>query len=145
MPALYPAMLPADMVALAVAYLTPQPALTVPVGSKLPPTRTDATLPDGFLRVEFGGGSRANLLEWDLDLILFGYHPDEVEASNISRTATALMDAATGLTIDTWYVVWARATSLTHESKDPNVATPRYRSMVTWRVQGQPIGSPITP
>lgn len=142
---LYPAMLPADMVTLAVTYLTQKPALGVPVGSKLPPTRTDATLPDGFLRVEFGGGSRANLLEWDLDLILYGYDPDEVEASRISRTATALMDAATGVTVDTWYVVWARATSLPHESKDPNVVTPRYRSMVTWRVQGQPIGSPITP
>lgn len=117
------------------------PLVPVRVATKVPKPAPNKTLPDPFVRVEFGGGRQVNLLEYDLDTILYGYAEDEAEASLLCRTGFAHMCAATGSHVNGWYVGWARSASLPHASKstDPKVSLPRYRAMVTWRVQGQPI------
>jgi hypothetical protein len=41
---------------------------------------------------------------------------------------------------DQYGVTYSRATALSHRQQDPYVDLIRYRSMVTWRIQGIPIG-----
>lgn len=127
---------PADGEHLGVAFLLPQ-MRGLNVATQLPPTPDNRTRPDPFLRIEFGGGSQVNKLEFDLDLILLSYHPDEKVASSNCGRGFGLMAAASGVTVDGWYIGWARGTSLPHRSTDPKVSLPRYRAMVTWRMPGQ--------
>ncbi len=133
----WPPMLPADVVALAETYLGEK--MTVAMGDSLPRTPDDATKPGAYLRIEFGGGTKANEIEYDLDTILHSYAPSKDEASLNSRTATAYMDAARGETIDGWFVGLTRVVSLPTHVDDPRFGTvlPRFRSMVTWRVTAQ--------
>ena len=133
-----PAVIPADIEWLAIYFLTPYMGST-PIGTKLPnPPFNADTIPNGFLRVEFGGGSKANVTEWNLTTILHGYSPNEIEASQICRTATAWMAAARGQSISGWSVTGVPNCVAPHRLSDPNViGLVRYRSMVTWRVPGQ--------
>lgn len=139
---IYQPLLPADIEALAVSFLNPLMG-GLQVCTAVPKPSAGQTVPDPFLRVEYGGGQQVNLLEYDIDTILFGYGRDEIDASLNTRKAFAHMVAATGSTVDGWYVGWCRGPSLPHRSNDPKVPEMRrYRAMVTWRVQGQPITTP---
>ena len=132
-----PAVLPADIEWLAIYYLTPHMGLT-PIATRLPNPADNADTINGFLRVEYGGGSKANLTEWNLTTILHGYSPIEIQASQICRTATAWMQAARGQSISGWSVTGVPNCVAPHRLSDPNVIRlTRYRSMVTWRVPGQ--------
>ena len=136
---IYQPILPGDSELLGVAFLTPKmPGVTI--CTDVPKPLAGQTVPDPFVLLEYGGGNQANLLEHDLDTIVMGYGSDWDTASLNCRKAFALMVAATGETVDGWYVGWCRGPSLPHRSNDPkNPDLKRYRAMVTWRVQGQPI------
>lgn len=136
MGALHQALEPADIEALGTVFFTPQ--MECGVGTEVPAKSADQTKPPPFLRVEFGGGTQVNRLEFDGDLILCGYAPDEVVASAITRRAFGLGAAATGETVDGWYLGWCRGPVLPHRQDDPNYpGLVRYRSMVTWRFPGR--------
>ena len=118
-----PMMVPADIEELAVTYLTPIMAPT-PVGTRLPSPAADADTISGFLRVESAGGTQPNPVEYDLNVIVHGYSPDEVHASTIARHAVAALVAATGLTINGWFVgdtsnpVTRKSPAVTRKSHD---------------------------
>lgn len=136
-----PVILPADVEWMAQYYLTPIMSPT-PVATRLPQPAQDADTVNGFLRVEFGGGTQANKFEWNLSTILHAYSPNEIQASQISRTATAWMAAARGQIIAGWGITEVPNSVAPHRLADPNVQNlTRYRSMVTWRVPGQILGS----
>lgn len=133
---LHQALEPADIEALGAAFLAPR--MSCGVGTTVPGPQRNQTKAAPFLRVEFGGGTQVNRLEFDGDLIMCGYAPDEIVASAITRRAFGLAAAATGESLDGWYLSWCRGTVLPHRQPDPNHAgLVRYRSMVTWRFPGQ--------
>jgi hypothetical protein len=131
-----PIVLPPDIEALAIGFL--EPILTpTPVTTRLPSPTTDADTVNGMLRVEYGGGAKPNRFQWDVQCILSGYSPDEIQASLLASQAVALMSAARGQTVNGWYVVGVMGVVAPHRLSDPDVILPRYRAAVTWRVAGQ--------
>lgn len=131
-----PILLPPDIEALAIAFLAPNLSPT-PVATRLPSPSTDADTVNGFLRVEYGGGSKPNRFQYDVQCILLGYSPNEIQASLVASQAVALMSAARGQTVNGWYVVGVEGVVAPHRGDDPDVILPRYRAAVTWRVAGQ--------
>jgi hypothetical protein len=136
-----PVLLPPDIETLAINYLGPSLSPT-PVATRLPTPTNDADTVNGFMRVEAGSGTKANRFQYDVQCILLGYSPDEVQAQLITRQAVALMSAGRGQTVSDgvtgWYVVGVMGVVGTHRATDPDVILPRYRASVTWRVAGQP-------
>jgi hypothetical protein len=136
-----PVLLPPDIETLARNYLLAALAPT-PVATRLPSPDVDDDTVDGFLRLEDGGGSKANRVQWDVQCILHGYSPDEVQANLTARRAVALMSSGRGQTVSDgvsdWYVVGVMGVVAPHRLTDPDVILPRYRASVTWRVAGQP-------
>ena len=130
-----PIMVPADIEELAVDYLTPIVAPT-PVATRLPSPAADSDTVSGFLRVECAGGTKPNLIEYDLNVIVHAYSPDEVQASSIARHAVAALCAAAGLTLNGWFVGDTSNPVTPTRLTDPNVNLPRYRAICTWRVTG---------
>lgn len=136
-PTVDPVLLPPDIEALTIAYLTPLVAPTL-VTTRMPsPTQETDTI-SGLLRVEYGGGSKANRFQYDVQVIMNAYNPNETDASLLAAQAVAAMSAARGQTIDGWYVVGVMAVMAPTRLSDPDVILPRYLSSVTWRVAGQP-------
>ena len=134
----HPVMLAADIEFLAQYYLTPVVA-PAPLATRLPRANAPEDTTNGFLRVEFAGGSAPTLTEFDLSVMLhsYGVPKYELQASEISRVATGYLAAATGQTVAGWYVVDVPHVIAPHRLSDPDVALLRYRSLVTWRVTGQ--------
>jgi hypothetical protein len=131
-----PILLPPDIEALAVDFLAPNLAPT-PVATRLPTPDVASDTVNGFLRLEYGGGSKPNRFQYDVQCILHGYSPNEVQASLVAAQAVALMAAGRGQTINGWYVVGVMGVVAPHRLTDPDVILPRYRASVTWRVAGQ--------
>jgi hypothetical protein len=131
-----PIVLPPDIEALAISFLTPILAPT-PVTTRLPSPTKDADTVNGMVRVEYGGGTKPNRFQWDVQAILSGYSPNEIQASLLASQAVALMSAARGQTVAGWYVVGVMGVVAPHRLTDPDVILPRYRAAVTWRVAGQ--------
>lgn len=140
---------PPPMAGLMVSYLTPLLAPT-PVATRRPkPTSTDdVSYPDGFIRVESGGGTWVVADEnylFDASAIIHGYadYEHEPQAEDLCGTALAWGGNASGLTIPLggtdWYCTYSRITALATELVDPMVALVRFRGMVTWRVPGVPL------
>lgn len=140
-PTVDPVLLPPKIEVLGVQYLK-IPMTPTRIGTRLPDPEDDADTVNGFLRVEAGGGSKVNRFQYDMQCILHGYSPDEDQANDITNKAIALMSAARGQTVTAddvdWYVVGVFGIVVAHRLTDPDVILPRYRSMVTWRVAGQP-------
>lgn len=135
-PFVYPVVLPPDIENLARAFLLEALAPT-PIATRLPSPSYNADTINGFLRVEFGGGSKPNPFQYDAQCLLHGYSPNEIEAKQITAKAVALMGAAQGATVNGWYVVGVESVMLPSRLTDPNVILPRFRAGVTWRVAGQ--------
>ena len=131
-----PIVLPPDIEALAVSFLSPVLSPT-PVTTRLPSPSTDADTVNGMVRVEYGGGTKPNRFQWDLQCIMSGYSPNEIQASLLASQAVAVMSAARGQTVNGWYVVGVMGVVAPHRLTDPDVILPRYRASVTWRVAGQ--------
>lgn len=135
-----PIVLPPDIEALAINYLSAILSPT-PVATRMPSPTDDADTLNGLLRIEYGGGSKPNRFQWDVQCILHGYSPNEIQASLIARQAVALMSAARGQSVtdgtNSWYVVGVEGVVAPHRLTDPDVILPRYRAAVTWRVAGQ--------
>lgn len=131
-----PVVLPPDVEQLAIQYLS-GPLSPTPVATRLPSPSDAADTVNGLLRVEAGGGQRANKFQHDVQVILHGYNPDEVAASLLARQAMALVGAARGQTVGGWYIVGVMDAVEPHRLTDPDVILPRYRCAVTWRVAGQ--------
>jgi hypothetical protein len=138
----YPALRRPPIEFLVITYLTPFMGST-PISSRLPTAPNDFDTINGLLRVEAGGGTKANLLEFNMTVILHAYSPFEVQAEEISDTAMAWMTAADGQTIAGWSVTKVCSTVEKHKLGDPNVQKlTRYRSMVTWRMPGRVLAPP---
>ena len=130
-----PVVIPPDIESTVVYYAAPLVAPT-PVATRIPGPANQADTINDFLRVESGGGNRANYLEWDLAFILHAYSPVEMNASTLAAKITAYCAAARGLTINGAYVSRVVNVVAPHRLTDPNVNLIRYRSMVTWRMPG---------
>lgn len=117
-------------------YLTP-----TPVATRLPTPSSDADTINGFLRVESGGGSKPNRFQYDIQCIMHGYSPDEIQAEGTADKAVGFMSAARGQTVsdgtNDWFVVGVMGVVVPLRLTDPDVILPRYRASVTWRVAGQ--------
>ena len=136
-----PVLEPADIEWLAMAYLTPYMGAT-PVATRVPNPANNADTVNGFLRVEDGGGADPNPFWSNLTWFLHGYSPDEVEASQICRTAFKWARAARGQSIAGYYVNDVCHAVPPHRLSDPNViGLTRYRAMITWQVPGLIQGS----
>lgn len=135
-----PVLLPPDIEILGINYLNAGLSPT-PIATRMPTPDVTADTVNGFLRLEYGGGSRPNRFQWDVQCILHGYSPNEIQASLIARQAVALMAAARGQSVsdgtNNWYVVGVMGVVAPHRLTDPDVILPRYRASVTWRVAGQ--------
>ena len=142
MPQIYPAVLPADIEMLAQVYLTTILSPT-PVATRMPsPLNTDDTV-HGFMRIEAGDAVPIYYgAAYDISFLMHAYSDVEDQASLISRTAIANVAAMTGQSIAGWYIVQVPTVVGGQRLHDPNVPSPgliRYRSAVTWRVQGHPL------
>lgn len=132
-----PAIRPPDIEWLTIYYLT-QFMGSTPIGTRLPNPSDNADTVNGFLRVEAGGGNKANYLQWNMSVILHAYSPNEIEAEAIIGDAMGWMTAARGQQIAGWSVVEVPNCTVAHRYSDPQViGLTRYRAMVTWRVPGQ--------
>lgn len=133
-----PPLLPADIQDLAVFFFTPLLA-PIPVESRYPIISNSADTASGFLRIEAADHTRFGLAAWDLSFLMHAYSPDEGEAADLSNTALAYASSAQGQKVASWYIVGVPTVVGGRSLTDPNVSLPRYRSAVTWRVQGRPI------
>lgn len=131
-----PVLLPPDIESLARAYLLNDLAPT-PIATRLPSPSKDADTVNGFLRLEYGGGSKPNRFHYDVQCIMHAYNPNEIQAKLLAAQAVALMGAGRGQTVNGWYVVGVMGVVAPHRLTDPDVNLPRFRSSVTWRVAGQ--------
>lgn len=140
-------MLPPDIAAIGGLYIDPlsQSLFGVLTGTKLPGPDDDEALYQsvtisGFIRLEEIGTTQVNDLEFDCDLAIHAYHPDEIAAGRMCRKLTAHAGNAQGSTITDdegeWYVGWSRVAVIAQRQIDPTVDLFRFRSMVTWRVAG---------
>lgn len=132
-----PLMMP-DSEDLPMWYFQPLIAPT-PIDTRLPKLDTDADLAYGFVTVEAAPASRVGLAQWDISFILHAYSPKEIEAADLSRTIMAYGTAVQGLTVGGWYIVGLVNAIGGEKLPNPDIELPRYRSALTWRVQGHPI------
>lgn len=131
-----PVLEPPDIEFLAQYFLTPYLGAT-PIATRLPNPALSQDTINGFLRVEAGGGNEANAFEYNLTLLLHAYSDNEIQASQICRTAYKWMKAARGQSIAGSFVSCVVNTVSPHRLSDPNViGLTRYRAMVTWRIPG---------
>ena len=136
-----PILLPPKIEVLARAFLL-TPMSPTPIMTRLPNPDSSADTVNGALRVEAGGGTKANRFQYDMQCLLHGYSPDEDQANDIADKAVGLMSAARGQTVNdgttNWYVVSIPAVGVAQRRTDPDVILPRYLATVTWRMAGQP-------
>lgn len=133
-----PPLLPPDTQDLGIYYFTPRLAPTL-VDSRLPKPGNDKDTANGFLTVEAGSSDRVGLAQWDVSMILHAYSPVESEAADISNKAMAYGTSVQGLTVMGWYIVGLVLATGSVQIPNPDINLPRYRSALTWRVQGHPI------
>lgn len=127
-----------DIEDLVIYYYTPILSPTM-VDTRLPKPDHNQDTIHGFVTVEAGDTRRVGVAQWDLDFVLHSYSPVESEAADISRKLMMYGTSAQGLTIMGWYVVMVANALGGRKLPNPDVPLPRYRSALTWRVQGHPI------
>lgn len=119
-------------------YYTPLIAPTK-IDTRLPvPTNSEDTI-HGFVTIEAGPATRFGLAAWDLSMILHAYSDVESQAADISGKLMAYGTAVQGLTVMGWYIIGLVNAVGGVKLPNPDVSLPRYRSALTWRVQGHPI------
>ena len=145
MPQIFQIVLPADIELLSQVFLTPILNPT-PVSTRMPPPpnpEDTAAAVNGYMRVEAGDSIPVEYgAAWDISFLMHAYSDNEDQASLISRTAIAHAAAATGLSVVGWYIIQVPTVVGGQRLHDPNIPSPgliRFRSAVTWRVQGHPL------
>jgi hypothetical protein len=133
----WPILKPPKIVQLVRAFLL-GPLGPTPIATRLPSPDNTADTVNGFLRLEYGGGSKPTPFQYDLQCIMHAYSPDENQGAEIADQAVALTSAAQGQTVNGVYVVGVTGVIAAHRLTDPNVILPRFRAAVTWRVPGLP-------
>jgi hypothetical protein len=133
----WPILKPRKIVHLVRAFLL-GPMAPTPIATRLPSPDNDADTVNGFLRLEYGGGTKPDPFHYDLQCIMHGYHPDENQAVELADQAVGLASAAQGVTVNGINVVGVPGVIAPHRLTDPNVILPRVRAAVTWRVPGLP-------
>ena len=128
----------ADIEDLVTFFYTPIIAPT-PIDTRLPKIADNADTINGFVTVEAGPATRVGLAQWDLSFILHAYSPVEYQAADLSRKLMAHGTAVQGLTVMGWYIVTLVNAVGGEKLPNPDIELPRYRSALTWRVQGHPI------
>lgn len=117
--------------------------MDIPIATQLYPPGEDENTVGKFLRLEMSGGDKVDILTpnplFDCDIILHGYSTDETEAMSINAEATGYCLAAQGVSVDGWYVARVPDMNMPHRLSDRLINMPRYRSQVTWTVQGKPM------
>lgn len=127
-----------DIEDLATFYFTSRIAPT-PIDTRLPDVSDDKDTINGFVTVEAGNMTRVGLAQWDCDFVLHSYSPVEYQAADTSRKLMAYGTSAQGLTVMGWYIVSVPIALGGAKIPNPDISLPRYRSALTWRVQGHPI------
>lgn len=139
LPATYWPILTPPKIAQLIRALLLGPLSPTPIATKLPSPLTSSDTVNGFLRLEYGGGSKPNPFQYDLQCIMSAYSSDQGQAEDIANAAIGITSAAQGLTVNGVYVVGVSGVVAPHLLSDPDVSLARVRSSVTWRVAGQPL------
>lgn len=100
-------------------------ALADKVAQKVP-----ATMPAKMVRVSVTGGSRRDVASDTAQLTVECWAPDEPTASNLARTAQALMLSAAGSVIGSLWVRHVGSVGGVQFFPDPDTAKPRYQFTV---------------
>ena len=98
-------------------------------------TKVPATMPNRMVRVSLTGGSRVNVAADTVQLTVEGWAEDEQTASNLVRTAQAIMFSAAGSTAGGVFVRKVESVGGVQFFPDPDTAKPRYQFTVRWHVR----------
>ena len=98
-------------------------------------TKVPTTMPAKMVRVSLTGGSRRDVASDTAQLTVEGWADDEPTASNLVRTAQALMLSAAGSLIGSLWVRRVDSVGGVQFFPDPDTAKPRYQFTVRWHVR----------
>ena len=98
-------------------------------------TRVPKAMPAKMVRVSLTGGDRVNIASESVQLTVECWAADEPAASNIARTAQALMFSAAGMTAGAVFVRRVDSVGGVQFFPDPDTAKPRYQFTVRWHVR----------
>jgi hypothetical protein len=98
-------------------------------------TKVPATMPAKMVRVSLTGGSRRDVVSDSAQLTVECWASDEPTASNLARTAQALMFSASGSTVESLWVRRVDSVGGVQFFPDPDTAKPRYQFTVRWHTR----------
>lgn len=98
-------------------------------------TAVPATMPDKMVRVSLTGGSRFALGQDVAQLTVECWASDKGVASNLARTAQAVMFSAAGTLAGSVWVRRVDSVGGVQFFPDPDTAIPRYQFSVRWHVR----------
>jgi len=98
-------------------------------------TRVPKAMPAKMVRVSLTGGSRIDVATDVAQLTVECWAVDEPAASNIARTAQALLFSAAGMTAGAVFVRRVDSVGGVQFFPDPDTAKPRYQFTVRWHVR----------
>lgn len=98
-------------------------------------TKAPATMPARMVRVSLTGGSRRDMATDTAQLTVECWAVDEPTASNLARTAHALMFSAAGSLAGSLWVRKVESVGGVQFFPDPDTAAPRYQFTVRWHVR----------
>ena len=98
-------------------------------------TKVPATMPNRMVRVSLTGGGRVNVASDTTQLTVECWAPDDPTASNLARTAQAVMFSAAWNTAGGVFVRRVDSVGGVQSFPDPDTAKPRYIFTVRWNVR----------
>lgn len=98
-------------------------------------TKVPTTMPAKMVRVSLTGGSRLNVASDTAQLTVECWAPDETTASNLARTAQALMFSAAWNSAGGVFVRRVESVGGVQSFPDPDTNKPRYQFTVRWHVK----------
>jgi len=98
-------------------------------------TKVPATMPARMVRVSLTGSERLGVAADSAQLTVECWAPDELTASNLARTAQALMFSAAWNTAGGVFVRRVDSVGGVQFFPDPDTAKPRYQFTVRWLVR----------
>jgi hypothetical protein len=98
-------------------------------------TAVPATMPATMVKVSLTGGGRSGVASDQAQLTIECWAPDAIAASNVARTALALMLSAPGSIAGGVFIRRAEVVGGVQFFPDPDIAKPRYQLTVRWHVK----------